>query len=56
MDGSAEGQAFLDRCEATFDRLTAPEAERKADKEEDEGFIEMISHPFFENVAKQMLR
>ena len=56
MDGSAEGEAFLQRCEATFDRLTAPEAERKVDKEEDEGFIEMISHPFFESVAKQMLR
>ena len=40
MDGSAEGQAFLDRCEATFDRLTAPEAERKADKEDDEGALE----------------
>jgi len=41
----------LDEAEATFDRLVQGGA-----KEQDEGFIKLISHPWFEAVAQQVLR
>eukprot|EP01043_Picozoa_sp_COSAG02_P005751 COSAG02_NODE_158_length_32954_cov_16.416771_6_plen_253_part_00 len=41
----------LDEAEATFDRLVHGGA-----KEEDEGFVKLISHPWFEAVAQQVLR
>jgi hypothetical protein len=42
----------MDMAEATFDRLTQQQdpAADKIGKEEDEGYIAMISHPFFEAV------
>ena len=60
----------LDAAEATWDRLTAvgvgglsnsgperPESlERQAELAADQGFIELMCHPFFENLAKQVLR
>lgn len=41
----------LDEAEATFDRLVGG-----ASKELDEGYIKLISHPWFEAVAQQVLR
>jgi hypothetical protein len=45
----------LDDAESTWDRLVLDPGGSKP-KEQDEGFIRLISHTFFENVAKQMLR
>ena len=46
--------AQLDEAERTWDRLAlGPGA---PPKEQDEGFIRLISHPVFENIAKQVLR
>ena len=43
----------LDEAEATFDRLVGGGG---GPKEEDAGFIKLISHPWFEAVAQQVLR
>ena len=43
----------LDEAEATFDRLVSGAG---PPKEEDEGFIKLISHPWLEAVAQQVLR
>lgn len=52
-DGSREGTAWMDMVEATHDRLVGQKdaAGAKIAKEEDEGFIAMISHPFFEGAS-----
>ena len=63
-------EAELDAAEETWDRLIAggvnglsnsgperPESlERQAGLAADKGFIELMCHPFFENMAKQVLR
>ena len=63
-------EAELDAAEETWDRLIAggvnglsnsgperPESlERQAGLAADKGFIELMCHPFFENIAKQVLR
>ena len=58
-------EAWLTAAEAAFDRLTGatppPEISEEAvrwppDKQDDEGYVEALSHPFLERVAQQMLR
>jgi ectoine hydroxylase-related dioxygenase (phytanoyl-CoA dioxygenase family) len=51
----------LQAAEDTFDRLVAPRdrggvLKGKAALAEDEGFVDLITHPFFEAVAKQVIR
>jgi hypothetical protein len=56
--------AWLDSAEETWDRLTMQElagthsvaARKSAEKDADEGYLALISHPYLEEVAKQMLR
>lgn len=47
--------AQLDEAERTWDRLVLGPAGGPP-REQDEGFIRLISHPVFENIAKQVLR
>ena len=45
-------QSELDEAEAAWDRVKAGET----DKCHDHGYLDTLTHPFFEDVAKQVLR
>ena len=45
-------EAELDEAEAAWDRVKAGET----DKCHDHGYLDTLTHPFFEDVAKQVLR
>ena len=44
--------SWLDKAEATWARKTGAQRSDAIDR----GYVELIAHPFFEDVAKQMLR
>ena len=46
---------WLDKAEATWARQTASSGPHRSGSI-DRGYVELIAHPFFEDVAKQMLR
>eukprot|EP01052_Picozoa_sp_SAG31_P066265 SAG31_NODE_25066_length_468_cov_1.392954_1_plen_87_part_10 len=50
--------AELDDAEATWDRLTdgGKTSGMRVQYSYDPGFVRLVSHPFFEAVAKQLLR
>ena len=48
--------AWIDAAQAAWARLTQASGNRSTSKEDDQGYVEAISHPYFEEVAKQILR